>query len=145
LARSGGDYPHAMRRRLLLAAGVLLVAVALFLWLRPHDPPPISNRIPELTALLEKTQTSAEEAVQAYQPTSPARLDNLSVPAADLLKQLPGVGKVEVLVAVDKPALRIVHLADWHFVPRELFDADMEAAHGRTLTEADKDAPPGQG
>jgi hypothetical protein len=42
----------------------------------------------------------------------------------DLLRQLPGVVSVEVMVYADQPAHRIVHLRDWHFVPRDLFALD---------------------
>jgi uncharacterized membrane protein YccC len=47
---------------------------------------------------------------------------------------------VEILVSVAKPTARIIHLADWHCVPKELFAADLEQAYGRKLTEAERDA-----
>jgi hypothetical protein len=42
----------------------------------------------------------------------------------DQLRQLPGVVRVEVLVHADQPTHRIVHLRDWHFVPRDLYALD---------------------
>jgi hypothetical protein len=33
---------------------------------------------------------------------------------AEILRQLPGVERVERLVTTDRPARRIVHIADWH-------------------------------
>jgi hypothetical protein len=43
---------------------------------------------------------------------------------ADLLRQLPGVVQVEVAVRAEQPTHRIVHLRDWHFVPRDLYALD---------------------
>jgi hypothetical protein len=106
----------------------------------PIQPTPIQTRIPQLTAQVEQLEAETDKAVANYRPKNPTRIDDLSLHILDLLKQLPGVGKVEVLVAVEKPTQRIIHLADWHFVPRNLFDIEMEQAHGRKLTEADKDA-----
>jgi hypothetical protein len=77
--------------------------------------------------------------VALYSPKIEGNLDDLSVPATDLLKQLPGVQKVEVLVAVEKPKARIVHVANWHPVPKELFDVDLEHDEGRKITGAELD------
>jgi hypothetical protein len=51
--------------------------------------------------------------VKAYVPKVNGRIDDLSTPAAEILRQLPGVAKVEVLVAAKKPTHRVIHLADW--------------------------------
>src|SRR5262249_49352306 len=37
---------------------------------------------------------------------------------AGLIRRLPEVEWVEVLVPADRPTHRIVHVRDWHFVPR---------------------------
>jgi hypothetical protein len=50
-----------------------------------------------------------------YTTKLPGRIDDLGVDAAALLKQLPGVGKVELLVPVQKPTAGSIHLADFHF------------------------------
>ncbi len=55
------------------------------------------------------------------------------MPAVDLLRQLPGVVDVEVLVAAPKANRRIIHLRDWHHVPRDRFALDV----GKPLTDAD--------
>jgi hypothetical protein len=107
--------------------------------LRPGHQAPIHTRIPELLALLDKTQQDTEQAVAAYQPKVQGRLDDLTVDAVALLKQLPGVEKVEVLVPVEKPKARIVHLADYRFVPKDLYDIAMEQTHKRKLTDAERD------
>jgi hypothetical protein len=56
------------------------------------------------------------------------RIDDLSVPAKALLAQLPGVAKVEVTVAGERG--RLVHVLDWHFVPKEML-----ALEGRDFDE----------
>jgi hypothetical protein len=94
----------------------------------PNQPPSIQTNIPELTAQVEKVQHETDQAVAKYQPKRPDRIDDLTIPAKDILQQLPGVEKVEVLVAVQKPTARIVHLANWHFFPKDLFDIDIEQA-----------------
>jgi len=46
---------------------------------------------------------------------------------------------VEVLVAVRKPTRRIVHLRDWHLVPRELHAVDLRQAAGRAVSDEEVD------
>src|SRR5262245_39365523 len=85
----------------------------------------VRGRIAELTALAERVELETEDAVRRYAPTSPVRIDDLSTPAAEWLRGLPGVQRVEVSAALAKPEQRIVPDADWHIVPRDLFAADM--------------------
>jgi hypothetical protein len=54
-----------------------------------------------------------------YQPKATGKVDDLGRPAADLLRQLPGVVGVEVVPGDGKPARRLIHLRDWHSVPRD--------------------------
>jgi hypothetical protein len=68
---------------------------------------------------------AAAEAVEKYQPQDKGRVDDLGRPAADLLRQLPGVVNVEVVPADGKPARRLIHLRDFHFVPRALFALEL--------------------
>src|SRR5262249_42061692 len=75
--------------------------------------------------------------VAAHQPTTAGKLDDLDTDAAALLGQLPGVAQVELAFAVPKPSHRIIHLRDWHYVPRDLSALDLRQAHGRELTEAE--------
>ena len=49
----------------------------------------------------------------------------------------PGVVEVEVLVAVDKPARRLIHLRDWHYVAPELHALDVRHAAGKPLDDAE--------
>lgn len=58
---------------------------------------------------------------------------------ADTLHGLPGVHRVEIGVAVTKPTGRIIHLRDWHYVPRDLYALDLRAsARGLTDDEIDR-------
>jgi hypothetical protein len=52
----------------------------------------------------------------------------------ELLGQLPGVARAEVGVQAEKPTCRIVHLRDWHFVPRDLFTIELRQTGGREWT-----------
>jgi hypothetical protein len=52
---------------------------------------------------------------------------------------LPGVVDVEVAISVDRPARRIIHLKDWHFLPRDLFAADIQDQANRPISDAEMD------
>lgn len=81
----------------------------------------------------------AAKTVAGYTPANLGRIDDLSLPAADLLRQLPGVVEVEAVPPAKKPTHRLVHLRDWHFVPKDLYALDMEAVHQRSLSEEEID------
>jgi hypothetical protein len=68
----------------------------------------------------------ADAAVAAYRPAIAGRIDDLSIDAASILRQLPGVIRVEVAVSVDKPRQRLIHVRDWPLIPGDRF-----AAQGR--------------
>jgi hypothetical protein len=58
---------------------------------------------------------------------------------AETLRTLPGVAGVEVLVPVADPRHRIIHVRDYHHVPRDLFALDAKHAAGRTLSGEELD------
>lgn len=120
----------------ILAFATLAVYVAIN---RQAGSPPANgeNRIPLLQKLVEEQAQQSAQAIAAYQPKLPARIDDLSVSAIELLRQLPGVAQVDVAVQAQNPAHRIVHLRDWHFVPRQLYTIDLKNAAGRALSDAD--------
>ena len=125
-------------------AGLLLVTlcvgVALALWLRGYVTAPSSeDRIQKLKEQITEQEVESAKAVAEYAPASKVRIDDLASPVADLLRQLPGVVQVEVAVAAKKPTARIVHLRDWHFVPKDLHAIDLKAAYGRDLTDDEID------
>jgi hypothetical protein len=100
-----------------------------------HEPN-VEGHLQRLEQQVEPQRKASARAVAAYAQKLPRRLDDLAVPAADLLRQLPGVAGVEVLVRAEKPTHRIVHLRDWHFVPADLFRQDT----GRPLSDEEADA-----
>jgi hypothetical protein len=60
---------------------------------------------------------------------------DLRTPAVEVLRQLPGVAEVEVLVPAAQPTHRIIHLRDYHFVPRDLFALDVRQAAGKLAVD----------
>src|SRR5215469_2677809 len=48
-------------------------------------------------------------------------IDDLTIPAEEILAFSPDIAKIEVLVNVSAPRRRIIHIADWHFLPREKY------------------------
>jgi hypothetical protein len=119
---------------LFVAAFVLAVAASLFV---NYLHKPEGSRIKLLEKRAEEERRSSDEAVAAYVPNVSGRLDDLTVVAIAVLKQLPGVASVEVLVAPAKPKHRIVHVRDWHFVPKELLAVDVRHAADRDLSNAE--------
>lgn len=90
-----------------------------------------------LKRLVAEEEERAAKLVADYTPSTPGQIDDLSAPAADLLRQLPGVADVEAPPPAKKPTHRLVHLRDWHFVPRDLYALDMQTAYKRPLSDHD--------
>jgi len=133
-----------MRRKgavLVTAVGVLAAGLVLYFHRNnaPQPPAKIDDRIPLLTKLVAEQEVESAEAVANYCPKTPARIDDLTASAADLLRQLPGAVQVEVSDSAEKPTCRIVHLRDWHFVPKDLYALDLKNAHVRELSEQEID------
>jgi len=122
----------------LAIASLVVVAIACS---KNKDEPPTQTeeRIHQLEQQVEQEKLTTQAAVESYVPKLQGRIDDLAAPAADILRQLPGVADVEVLVVVPKPTHRIVHLRDWHLVPRELHALDLRQAAGRELTDEEID------
>ena len=76
-----------------------------------------------------------EEAVANYSPRSPEKITDLTVPPTNVLKGLPGVQDVQIQVQHTRPQRRIIHLRQWHFVPRDLFAREMRADRGDVTDE----------
>jgi hypothetical protein len=129
-----------------LLSGAAVVLAAAFLprpWLRsPIDgesPPVTDERLRELRLRIEREVAAADEAIEAYRTGTDGHLDDLALPAEDVLRGLPGVAWVERLVVPEKVARRIVHIRDLHLVPRDLFALDVRQAAGRPLSDAEID------
>lgn len=117
---------------------VLLVILGLGCSRGGSGPMP-SSPSEKIAQQVEQERQSSAAAVDAYIPKVKGHIDDLAAPAADILRQLPGVAEVEVLVRAPKPTHRIIHLRDWHYVPRELFALDARQQAGRPLSDEDVD------
>ncbi len=116
-----------------------LIAVGCARTTSPPAQATTEDRIPTLKQQIAEQEEESAQAVADYAPTTKAPIDNLNSPVVDLLRQLPGVVQVEVAVTVKEPTSRIIHLRDWHFIPRELFALDMKEVHGRDLADKEID------
>jgi hypothetical protein len=99
----------------------------------------IGTRIPELKRLVSEEEDRAPKIVANYIPATSSRIDDLSAPANTLLQQLPGVVDVEVARPVKVPTHRLIHVRDWHFVPRDLYALDMRTAYKGPLSDREID------
>jgi hypothetical protein len=70
----------------------------------------------------------------AYTPNTVDPIADPSTDAANMLRQLPGMVEVEALVTCPQPTHRIIHLRDWHHVPRDLYALDRAHALCRPLS-----------
>jgi hypothetical protein len=121
---------------------IVFTAAALTIWLKGNpgsptsSPPsiPTVDRIPNLKKQIAEQDAESALAVAKYAPATKPRIDDLGSPVVELLRSLPGVVQVEVGVVAKNPTSRIIHLRDWHFVPKELYALDMKDVHGRELT-----------
>lgn len=66
-------------------------------------------------------------------------LSDLTAPAVAILQNLPGVEAAEVLVKAKRPVHRIVHITDWHFVPREAFAIDIREQAAEAIDDDELD------
>jgi hypothetical protein len=79
------------------------------------------------------------KAVADYVPKVKGRIDDLAVPAAKVLRQLPGVASVDQPLKPAHPTARLVQLRDWHYVTKEWFAKDMHLGAGRPPMASDFD------
>src|ERR1043165_3629274 len=118
----------------------LVVFAGVYLFInRQQSPAKIENRIPLLRKLVAEQQQESAQAVTKYLPKNEARINDLGISVAELLRQLPAVVPIEVGVQSAQPTCRIVHLLDRHFVPKDLYAIDMNNAYGRELSAEEID------
>jgi hypothetical protein len=91
--------------------------------------------------MLAEQKRLSDQAISTYPPKTKARFDDLAASPEDLIAQLPGVARVEVLARATNPTNRIVHLRDWHFVPGDLYALGLQTAAGRPLSKEAIDRP----
>jgi hypothetical protein len=60
-------------------------------------------RIAKLKQRIAEEKAAAEDAVNRYAPAAPGKIDDLTTPAADLLRGLPFVSRVDVAQRVRRP------------------------------------------
>jgi hypothetical protein len=128
------------KRRPVTAGACLLGLVALgvlaFYLLFKNPPPPggsSENRLTMLRGTVEQQEKESAAAAASYAPKVTARLDDLTASAEFVLRQLPGVVQVDVAVPAQEPKHRIVHLRDWHFVPKDLYALDLRSSAGEEM------------
>src|SRR5262245_23603232 len=107
---------------------------------RGGDSQPAEGRLSRLQAEVERQREASAKGLAGYAPKVRGRLDDLTTPAAHLLRQLPGVVEVEALVSPAKPTRRIIHLRDWHFVPEDQFALDLGRSTGKPLSDEEAKA-----
>ncbi len=135
-----------MKTKQALGAVVFLCVASVvgLLWWRRHEehraqgPPVTAEELIRLQHLVESDRAETERAVRAYSPSMEGNLDDHSVDAAGLLGQLPAVAQVDIPSLAAAPTRRIVHLRDWHFVPKDLYALDLSSVR-RNLTNEDID------
>jgi hypothetical protein len=149
--------PNRSALGFLAVFGGLFVGLALVRGCRPRPADlteggavPDQGRLAERRRILDARERDLAEAVATYGTWSdgrgnfgrgdPVSLEDPSRPVA-ILRRLPGVVRVEVAASPKSGPVRrrLIHLLDWHFVPRDAFAADVRAG-GKPLSEDDINA-----
>jgi hypothetical protein len=111
---------------------------------QPANPVPPSEavqalrgRVATLKARVEEERAEADTLVAQYFSAAAPRLDNLSTPAADLLRGLPFVERVDVALRARRPACRVIQIRDYRWMPLEAFRSKVLAPRdrGRSVEE----------
>jgi hypothetical protein len=123
---------------LFLTAGVC--AVVILLWgRRSTDPIAIDVPITNLQDVVASHDTVHKAAADSYKPKVEGRIEDLSAPAEAILRQLPGIEGLEVFPKSENPSRRLIHLCDFHFVPKDWYAIDTREAKGKSLSDVDVD------
>jgi hypothetical protein len=106
------------------------------------DAVPDQARLAGRRRVLDARVRDLARAVATYAPGDLARLEDLSRPAVEILRRIPGVVRVDVPLSPKSGPVRrrLIHLLNRHFVPRSAFVADVSAARGKPLSSDDADA-----
>ncbi len=104
------------------------------------QPSPASGRGSRLkTPSKHVVPRQSQDPASHYRPKSTTSVDAIETPVAGLLRGLPGVVDVNVSPAKRKLDHRIIHLKDWHFLPRNLFVADLRERSDQEFSEEEID------
>src|SRR5437764_319930 len=104
-----------MRRGMPILAAVAVgaIGVATVMQRRPPEDADVFNpQIAELQVQVEAERTSCGKAAKEYTPAVQGRIDDLTIPAAELLAGLPGVVRVDGTSSAVNYSKRLVHLRD---------------------------------
>jgi hypothetical protein len=121
----------------------LMVVIASVGCSKGKTEPTAEERIRQLEECVEQERQNSGKAVEAYVLKVKGRIDDLAAPAADILRQLPGVAHVEFLVAAPKPTHLIIRLRDWHALDlrqaagKPLSDEEVDGLHAEHLLEVE--------
>jgi len=106
---------------------------------RPPDIAPTVEQLKSLKASIIEQRIAAADGVDSYRPKAPDKIEDITSPAVDILRSLPGVVAVEIPLAAKKPAQRIIHILDWHYVRAVPLEIDIKQQTGRDLTKDEFD------
>lgn len=87
----------------------------------------------------QETAQTQHAATSVEQGSVAAGIEDLSVDPVPLLQKLPHVVEVTRHGPEGEPAHRIIHIADWHFVERDAFAADLRSQSEAPLSDQEID------
>ncbi len=61
----------------------------------------------------------------------------LNVPSVTALRRIPSVKSVAVRPACGKATSRIIHILDWHYLPKDVFAADLRDVSSQPIGDAE--------
>jgi hypothetical protein len=105
-----------------------------------HAGDEVLDAVKQCVQLLESEVADAEKAVdqsKEYHPHVTGDITNLDAPTLEILRELPGVDRVERLVTFARPTHRLIHVRDWHLVARDDYLASIQGGTQMTPDEAD--------
>lgn len=77
----------------------------------------------------------AEQELHSNKPAQAADIFDLNADPFPLLRQLPNVVEVERHGQTHQPTRRIIHIADWHFVPKDDYAADLRSLSTEPISD----------
>ncbi len=73
----------------------------------------------------------------AFPDNAPAKTPTLNAPTITALRRIPNVKSVKVRPARGKATSRIIHILDWHYLPKEVFAADLRDVSSEPIGDAE--------
>jgi hypothetical protein len=131
-------HSHRVRRIAMPVAICIAAGVVMVLWYlsEPGDSE-IEVRFTNLQDVVGTQQDLWTRATDNYVPKVQGRIDDLTTPAAMILRKLPGVARVEQPLRPARVSDRLIHVLDWHYVTKEWFAKDNLARASISPTDLD--------